>query len=94
MTTINFLSANVPLTKTFTQAADGRITKDPYPHAFLFTSHPYNISTALELNKQIKAPSLEGHCLLKGALSKTLDNERRKGTTSKTDHTAWIRAGF
>ena len=91
---INFLGTNVPLTKTFTKAADGTISKDAYPNAANFTSHSHEITTLLELHKHIKAHAELGHCLLKGAINKDLVDERRRGSTNTTDKTEWVCLDF
>lgn len=94
MQTIHFLSANVPLTKTFTQHQDKSLTKTPYTHAYKFTSHSYDITTLLELSKLIKTHAEKGHCLLKGDIQRPLVDEPRKGSTTKTDHTSWVCLDF
>lgn len=91
---ITFLEASVPLTKTFTRAADGTISKEPYPHVADFTSHTHKITTILELHKLIKTHAEKGHCLLKGLINKPLKTERRKGTTNTTDTTEWVCLDF
>lgn len=94
MTTVYFLSADKPLTKTFIKRDDGGITKEPYPDVWQFTSHKHEVTTSLEFFKVIKKHADEGHCLLKGLLNKDLINERRKNQTNKTDRTDWICLDF
>ncbi len=91
---IHFLSAQVALTKSFTLLADKTLVKDPYPLVACFTSHEHDITTAIELHKLIKSHSLEGHCLLKGELDETLNNESRKGHTRSDDKTEWVCLDF
>ena len=91
---VSFLSAAIALTKTFTKNADGSIDKDPYPFVSNFTSHTHKISTLAELFKLIKTHSEQGHCLIKGHLSRELVNESRKDTTRSDATTEWICIDF
>lgn len=95
MPEITFLEAAVPLTKTFTQAADGSITKEPYPVQISnFTTHTHKITTLLELHKLITAHAELNHCLQKGVINKALKNESRKGNTNTIDNTDWVCLDF
>lgn len=91
---IEFLSAYVALTKTFTLLADKSITKDPYPSAHNFTSSSHEITTSGELFKFIKQYATTGHCLLKGKLDQALNNEPRKGHTRSDDQSQWVCLDF
>jgi hypothetical protein len=86
---IHFLSAAVPLTKTF-RMEDGAIVKDAYPTVTNVTSHEETISSTLDLYKVITAHAPKGHCLVKGQLNKQLVNEPRRQTTQKDASTRWI----
>lgn len=85
-----FLSAKVPLTKTFARSANGDIEKSPYPLIKKFTSHVETVSTPDEFFKAVQSQAAQGHCLLKGQLSKPLNDESRAGSTNPLDHTQWI----
>lgn len=86
---IHFLSARVPLTKTFTRLPSGAIDKSAYPLVKNFTSHDESISTPADLHKALVAHAWEGHSLLKGRLNKKLENESRAGSTNPLDPTRW-----
>ncbi len=94
MTTIYFLEAAVPLTKTFYALPDGSIDKDAYPLVANVTSHKEEVETIEDLHKAITKHALTGHCLLKGHLSRPLVNESRRGTTSTDGKSDWICLDF
>ncbi len=85
-----FLSADVPLTKSF--LADG--TKSDYPLVNKFTSHEEEVSTSKELFEVISAHAKKQHCLIKGQLSRPLVHESRKNTTSTDEATQWVCLDF
>lgn len=87
---VNFLGAAVPLTKCFRK--DG--TKDAYPMVKNFTSHTEQISTLNDFFGILTDHAKQGHCLLKGELTRTLNNESRVGTTRTDDMTRWICLDF
>jgi hypothetical protein len=91
---INFLEADVPLTKTFRPLKGGGIEKDAYPLVARVTSHEENIDTPSELFKAIRFHADLGHCLLKGQLSRPLTNESRRGTTRTDQFTQWVCLDF
>lgn len=79
------LSGAVPLTKSYT--AEG-VT--PYPHLSNFTSTNHDVQTIKDLYVVIKAAAAQGHCLLKGAINRDLNNESRAGSTDSTTVTEWV----
>lgn len=87
---VHFLGAAVPLTKSFSLEKDGSVTKDAYPLVEAVTSYDEEVTTPSEFFKAIKTHADQGHCLLKGLLSRPLVRESRRGTT-KTDGTSeWV----
>lgn len=94
MAVINFLGASVPLTKTFALEKDGTISKTAYPNVEAVTSYKEEITTPTELFKAIKAHADQGHCLVKGLLSRDLLRESRRGTTKTEEATEWLCLDF
>lgn len=90
MATINFLGAAVPLTKTIN--ADG--TKEAYPLIKNFTSYEEEVKDIDQFFHAINFHAEQGHCLLKGRLSRPLANEPRAGTTRTDDTTDWLCLDF
>lgn len=84
-----FLSASMPLTKTYVQTSTG-IEKTSYPHAFEFTSHEETCNTLAALATAMQAHATKGHCLLKGLIQTPLVSESRAGSTTTQDATEWI----
>jgi hypothetical protein len=85
---VSFLEARTPLTKSFTPT-----TKTSYPHAFEFKSHTYQIqdpNPGLAFHGLLLNHAAQGHCLLKGTLTKELDFESRAGSTSSITQTEWV----
>ena len=81
---------------TFLEAANGqRLSKrhcpkngfTPYPHVKNVTSHEHDIptdSTGLSmLETLIRDHGQQGHCLLKGNLKRSIQNESRAGKTDR-----------
>ena len=89
MTTLHFLEAAVPLTKTITPTH-----KLPYPLVKNFTSHAEEITTPVEFFKAVQKHAAKNHCLLKGALTRPLTNEPRANTTRSNDETQWVCLDF
>lgn len=87
---ITFLSAAHPLTKTYSKQPDGTIEKTPYPDVYLVSSHLERVDSLEQFHRAVVAHAAEGHCLLKGALSRPLVNESRAGTTDSTGSTSWV----
>ncbi len=87
---INFLSASMPLTKSYTKLPDGTIQKSSYPHAYDFTSHAESCNDLLSFYTLLNKHAAQGHCLLKGPLTKPLVAESRAGSTTTQDATDWL----
>ena len=89
---ISFLSAadGTPLTKTFTQDEQGKITKTSYPKTYEFTSFSTEVSTIEEFYDRILTHAKFGHCLLKGTLHRDLTGEHRRDSTKTEDATQWL----
>lgn len=81
MTTIHFLQASVPLTKTFTLSRAGELIKTPYPMTWEFTSHACDVNNLTDLHAHLIAHAAKGHCMLKGLLKRPLVSESRAGST-------------
>ena len=90
MTDLVFLSASVPLTKTFTRLADGSISKSSYPHVYDVTSHDVSVKTLAEFAAALRQQGARGRCLLKGVPTRKLVSESRAGTTDSNAPTDWI----
>lgn len=86
---IFFLEAKRPLTKVFSESG-----KQSYPLVGDFTSHEHQITTPNELFKAIEQHAKEGHCLIKGELSRALKSESRRGTTNGDQATQWVCLDF
>lgn len=87
---ITFLGADIPLTKTI--YADG--SKDAYPLVKNFTSYTEEINTVEDLYKAIIFHADQGHCLVKGNITRPLINEPRAGTTRTDEPTEWVCLDF
>lgn len=80
---------DVPCRKTIINKG-GRLDITPYPMTKNWTSHNYSINTIDEFLVRLKAHAAEGHVLLKGVLSRDLNDEPRGGSTDKNVPTNWI----
>ena len=89
MTTLYFLEAAVPLTKTITPTR-----KLPYPLVKHFTSHTEEVTTPVEFFKAVQKHAAKNHCLLKGTITRPLTNEPRANTTRSNDETEWVCLDF
>lgn len=87
---IVFLSASIPLTKTYAKKADGSIEKTNYPNVANFTSHHEQCSDMKAFEALLKKHAAKGHTLLKGTIAKPLHTESRKGSTDSNGHTEYI----
>lgn len=87
---IVFLSASIPLTKTYAKKADGSIEKTNYPNVANFTSHHEQCSDMKAFEVLLKKHAAKGHTLLKGTIAKPLHAESRKGSTDSNGHTEYI----
>jgi hypothetical protein len=90
MLPLHFLSADQPLTKKYSLAADGTIVKDSYLNAYEVTSHDVEIASIDDFLDALTFHAGRGHCLLKGKLSRPLVKESRAGSTDANDSTEWI----
>lgn len=89
-TNMNFLSADLPMRKSFWLDKQGELQKSSYPIVKNFTSHTESIGSIREAHSAITKHAAQGHCLVKGNLLRTLDNEPRAGATRTDDTTDWI----
>lgn len=87
---LTFLEASVPLTKSYAKAADGTITKTPYPFVWEFTSHEQLCSSLTQMHAALVAHAAKNHCLLKGNIAKPLVKESRAGSTDSNGLTEFI----
>jgi hypothetical protein len=87
---ITFLSAVMPLTKSYVAEKDGTISKSSYPHAYEFTSHTVDVPDLDALLKAINNHADLGHCMLKGNITQPLVSQSRAGSTNTQDATDWL----
>lgn len=85
---LTFLSARLPLTKTF-MMADGRIIATPYPHVSRFSSSQRPVRSTQDFFDALVASAATGQCLFSGTLTVPLNDESRAGKTVKCDR-EWI----
>lgn len=78
------------LTKSFTLDEAGELEKSSYPLTSLFTSHRLSAENLEQFAEALANQSSLGHCLLKGNLTRPLQNERRANTTIRSEPTEWI----
>lgn len=90
MSSVYFLSASKPLTKTFTLSRTGEIEKHPYPPVKLVTSHEERITSLKEFFTALVAHAAKNHCLLKGTITQPLVNQSRKASTKTETLTDWL----
>lgn len=77
-----FLSAQLPLTKTFL-LRNGQMAATPYPHVSRVTSHHEQCSALEQFELLLRAHAQAKHCLFGGALDHPLKHESRAGKTLK-----------
>lgn len=87
---IVFLSAAIPLTKTYTKKPDGSIEKSSYPNVTNFTSIEEACPDMKAFESLLRKHAALGHTLLKGGIARPLANESRKGSTDSNAQTDWI----
>jgi hypothetical protein len=87
---ITFLSASVPLTKSYTKHADGTIEKTSYPNVWEVTSHEALINDLSSFKDAIEKHAVLGNCLLKGNVLRPLTKESRKDSTDRNATTDWL----
>jgi hypothetical protein len=87
---VNYLGADVPLSKTFEEVAPGNYKELSYPHVARFTSIEKDVVDLDSFYATTIAAANEGLCLLKGQLDRPLVNESRAGHTDSTAGTEWL----
>lgn len=87
---IIFLKAGVPLTKTYSKKVDGTIEKSSYPNVTNFVSIAETASDLKQFEALLRKHAALGHTLLKGSISRPLNDESRKGSTDSNASTDWI----
>lgn len=88
-----FLSATVPLTKTF-ELENGELKKISHPRIIDVTSYEENFETVEELYEQIRNHAEKGHSFLKGNVTRPLESESRAGSTNSTAPTQILLLDF
>lgn len=89
MFSLYFLAASKPLTKSFTLDEHGEIIKHSYPIVKNFTSYEEQITTLNDLYNAVVKHSKLNHCLIKGKLKDTIQNESRANFTNTNDESDW-----
>jgi hypothetical protein len=87
---LTFLSADRPLSKSFSRSPDGTLQKSSYPSAYEFTSHAEAVADMREFAEVVKQHAALGHCLLKGNVARPLVKESRAGATDANATSWWI----
>ena len=87
---LTFLSANVPLTKSYAKHADGTIEKSSYPNVWEVTSIEEEATTLHAMEKLLNKHAALGNCLLKGRVMRPLVSESRKDSTDRNATTEWL----
>ena len=87
---VNFLSAGVPIRKSYSLTPRQTLKKESYPHIHRFTSFEYEIEDLNDFYEAMTAHAEAGNCLLKGTLQRRLENESRAGSTSPETLTEWV----
>lgn len=88
-----FLSASVPLTKSF-RIENNEIFKIGHPRIIDYTSFEEQYETIEDLYELIVSHADKGHCFLKGQLSRQLVDEPRAGTTNSNASTRILLLDF
>lgn len=86
---IFFLSADVPLTKTYTKKGNN-VEKSSYPLVTNFTSHEHKVDSLGDFFTILAEHAGMGHCLLKGELNRPLVDESRAGSTDRNAASGWV----
>lgn len=86
---LTFLSAAVPLTKTFVLNS-GELEKLSHPKITSCTSHEEEVTTIEQFKTALEAHADQGHCLLKGNTNRPLVKESRAGSTDPNAKTSWV----
>lgn len=83
---VTFLSASVPLTKTFVLES-GVLTKKGHPQIIDVSSFEHEFETIEDLYNLMLVHADEGNCFLKGNVTRVLRNESRAGSTDPNEPT-------
>jgi len=86
---VTFLSASLPLTKTFVDS-EGSITTAPYPHVSRLTSFHERPETLDQFAHALRNHAQLGHCLFNGQLTRPLTSESRAQKTAKNIPRDWL----
>lgn len=86
---LNFLQADVPLTKSFKRVQNAT-QKSSYPSVINFTSCELAANDLAQFANALRKQALKGMCLLKGELQRPLVNESRAGSTDSNALTDWV----
>lgn len=89
MFAFDFLSADIPLTKSFTKTDQG-IQTTSYPMVRNFTSHREQAENLDELLDLLTTHAEQGHVVLKGLLKQPIVNNSRAGLTTPNEETRWL----
>lgn len=87
---LHFLAAQNALTKKFIRKSDGSVEKVSYLNAYEVTSHEESVTNLQQFLDAVKGHASEGHCLVKGELSRPLIKESRAGSTDTNASTWWV----
>lgn len=85
-----FLKADKPIIKSYELNEKRELVKHSYPHIHNFTSIPVSVQGLHEFSTQLTHHAKQGHCLLKGAINRPLENESRAGSTDRDTPTQWV----
>lgn len=87
---LTFLSAPIPLTKSYTRLADGTIEKSSYPNVWEVTSIAEQCPDLITMQTLLTKHAALGNCLLKGNVTRPLVSESRKNSTDRNATTEWL----
>ena len=88
---INVLLADQPVCKTYSlDPTTQKLVKTPYPMVNHFTSTGFDVSDLRGLYDVICGTADQGAVLLKGELTRALNNESRAGATNPNQDTQWV----
>ncbi|NQW80050.1 MAG: hypothetical protein HQ445_02620 [Polaromonas sp.] len=87
---LTFLSADKALTKSYSKLSDGTIEKSSYPNVWEVTSHIEDCKDLSVLEHLLAKHAAQGHCLLKGMVTRPLVSESRKDSTDRNATTDFL----
>lgn len=87
---LTFLSADRPLTKTYTLNDQGSLTKTSAPMVSDVTSFEVEVEAIEDFHAAVRAGAARGYCLLKGNTQRPLVHESRAGSTDPSTPTEWL----